>query len=255
MAKYLSHDTKDLAILKKVISMLKNFLKFNDGNNFAKRISTFLKPKKVRMKKKEHTENTKADKDKTVDSSLDYQTDSENSESKFSATEEQQTEDAESLVLDEKALLEAKIAELETSKKELNDKYLRLSAEFDNYRKRTLRERMELTKTAAESVMLSILPVTDDFERAIHSIEQGMDFEATKEGILLIYNKFKEFNKQNGISEIEAEGKVFDTDLHEALTKIPAPTEEMKGKIVDVIQKGYYLNDKVIRFAKVVVGE
>lgn len=207
------------------------------------------------MKKKEHTENTKADNDKTVDSTLDNQTDSENSESKFSATEEQPTEDAESLVLDEKALLEAKIAELETSKKELNDKYLRLSAEFDNYRKRTLRERMELTKTAAESVMLNILPVTDDFERAIHSIEQGMDFEATKEGILLIYNKFKEFNKQNGISEIEAEGKVFDTDLHEALTKIPAPSEEMKGKIVDVIQKGYYLNDKVIRFAKVVVGE
>lgn len=207
------------------------------------------------MKKKEHTENTKADNDKTVGSTLDNQTDSENSESKFSATEEQPTEDAESLVLDEKALLEAKIAELETSKKELNDKYLRLSAEFDNYRKRTLRERMELTKTAAESVMLNILPVTDDFERAIHSIEQGMDFEATKEGILLIYNKFKEFNKQNGISEIEAEGKVFDTDLHEALTKIPAPSEEMKGKIVDVIQKGYYLNDKVIRFAKVVVGE
>jgi len=152
-------------------------------------------------------------------------------------------------------LLEAKITELETANIEMNDKYLRLSAEFDNYRKRTLRERMELTKTAAESVMLSILPVTDDFERAMHSIEQGMDFEATKEGILLIYNKFKEFNKQNGITEIEAIGKVFDTDKHEALTKIPAPSEEMKGKIVDVIQKGYYLNDKVIRFAKVVVGE
>jgi len=151
--------------------------------------------------------------------------------------------------------LEAKIAELESANKEINDKYLRLSAEFDNYRKRTLRERMELTKTAAESVMLSILPVTDDFERAMHSIDQGMDFEATKEGILLIYNKFKEFNKQNGITEIEAVGKSFDTDLHEALTKIPAPSEELKGKIIDVIQKGYYLNDKVIRFAKVVVGE
>ena len=137
----------------------------------------------------------------------------------------------------------------------MTDKYLRLSAEFDNYRKRTLRERMELTKTAAESVMLSILPVSDDFERAMHSIEQGMDFEAVKEGILLIYNKFQEFIKQNGITEIEAAGKEFNTDLHEALTKIPAPSEDLKGKIIDVIQKGYYLNDKVIRFAKVVVGE
>jgi molecular chaperone GrpE len=114
---------------------------------------------------------------------------------------------------------------------------------------------MELIKTAGESVMMSILPVVDDFERAMQSIEQGMDFEATKEGILLIYNKFKEFNKQNGIAEIKSTGEVFDTDLHEALTKIPAPSEDLKGKIVDVIQKGYYLNDKVIRFAKVVVGE
>ena len=138
---------------------------------------------------------------------------------------------------------------------ELKNQMLRIQADFDNYRKRTLRERMEMTKTAAESVMLSILPVIDDFERAMHSIEMGMDFEATKEGILLIYNKFKDFNKQNGISEIDAIGKTFDTDLHEALTKIPAPTEELKGKIVDVIQKGFYLNDKVIRFAKVVVGE
>ena len=159
------------------------------------------------------------------------------------------------VALDEKAVLEAKISDLEAVNEEINDRYLRLSAEFDNYRKRTLRERMEMTKTAAESVMLSILPVIDDFERAMHSIEMGMDFEATKNGILLIYNKFKDFNKQNGISEIEAVGKVFNTDLHEALTKIPAPSEDMKGKIVDVIQKGYYLNEKVIRFAKVVVGE
>lgn len=214
-----------------------------------------LKDKDVEMKKKEHKENTKDNKGKVVDLNSDNQKYTENSETYSSELDDQQIQDEVLLIPDEKALLEAKITELETANIEMNDKYLRLSAEFDNYRKRTLRERMELTKTAAESVMLSILPVTDDFERAMHSIEQGMDFEATKEGILLIYNKFKEFNKQNGITEIEAIGKVFDTDKHEALTKIPAPSEEMKGKIVDVIQKGYYLNDKVIRFAKVVVGE
>lgn len=207
------------------------------------------------MKKKDHKENTKVEKNKAVDLNADNQPSVEEAAAIASENPEQELPIEELPVLDEKALLEVKIAELESANKELNDKYLRLSAEFDNYRKRTLRERMELTKTAAESVMLNILPVTDDFERAMHSIEQGMDFEATKEGILLIYNKFKEFNKQNGVTEIEAIGKPFDTDLHEALTKIPAPSEELKGKIIDVIQKGYYLNEKVIRFAKVVVGE
>jgi len=150
---------------------------------------------------------------------------------------------------------DVKIAEIENRLAVMTDKYLRLSAEFDNYRKRTLREKMELTRTASESVMFNILPVIDDFERAMKSIEAGMDFEATKEGISLIYNKFKDFAKQNGIKEIDAAGVVFNTDLHEAITKVPAPSEDLKGKIIDVIQKGYYLNDKVIRFAKVVVGE
>ena len=207
------------------------------------------------MKKKDHKETTKVEKDKVVDLNTDNQKSTDDVEVIASEKEAEELPVEELPVLDEKQLLEVKVAELEIANKEMTDKYLRLSAEFDNYRKRTLRERMELTKTAAESVMLNILPVTDDFERAMQSIEAGMDFEATKEGILLIYNKFKEFNKQNGITEIEAAGKPFDTDLHEALTKIPAPSEDMKGKIVDVIQKGYCLNDKVIRFAKVVVGE
>jgi len=215
----------------------------------------FFKDKDARMKKKEHKENPEENKDSKVDLPTDNQKTAENTGATTDENSDQNIPVEELPVLDEKGLLEARIVELEAAKKEMTDKYLRLSAEFDNYRKRTLRERMELTKTAAESVMLSILPVTDDFERAMHSIEQGMNFEATKEGILLIYNKFKEFNKQNGITEIEALGKDFDTDLHEALTKIPAPSDEMKGKIIDVIQKGYYLNDKVIRFAKVVVGE
>ncbi len=207
------------------------------------------------MKKKEHKENTKEKEDYIADLISENQDINEIIDGIFSNDEGEQIQNEELPILDEKVLLEAKIAELEAANKEITDRHLRLSAEFDNFRKRTLRERMEMTKTAAESVMLSILPVIDDFERAMYSIEKGMDFEATKEGILLIYNKFKEFNKQNGVSEIEAAGKIFDTDLHEALTKIPAPSEEMKGKIVDVIQKGYYLNNKVIRFAKVVVGE
>lgn len=156
---------------------------------------------------------------------------------------------------EESAGADVKVAEIEKRLAEMTDKYLRLSAEFDNYRKRTLREKIELMKTANESVMRNILPVIDDFERAMKSIESGMDFEATKEGISLIYNKFKDFAKQNGIKEIDAAGDVFNTDLHEAITKIPAPSEDMKGKIIEVVQKGYYLNDKVIRFAKVVVGE
>lgn len=138
---------------------------------------------------------------------------------------------------------------------EINDKYLRLAAEYDNYRKRTLKERMELTKNAGEDILVNILPVMDDFERALGSIDQAKDINAVKEGIQLIYNKFKEFLKQKGVKEIDAKEKEFDTDLHEAITKIPASDEKLKGKVVDVIEKGYYLNDKVIRFSKVVIGE
>jgi molecular chaperone GrpE len=138
---------------------------------------------------------------------------------------------------------------------ELNDKYLRLAAEYDNYRKRTLKERMDLMKTAGEDILINILPVMDDFDRALGSIDQAKEISAVKEGVQLIYSKFKDFLKQRGIKEIEAKEKEFDTDLHEAITKIPAPSENLKGKVVDVVEKGYYLNEKVIRFSKVVIGE
>ncbi len=137
----------------------------------------------------------------------------------------------------------------------INDKYLRLSAEFDNYRKRTLKEKMELIKTGGEEVLLKVLPVMDNFERAIKSLDSASDKNAVKEGIDLIYNNFVDFLSQKGVKEIEAINKVFDTDLHEALTKIPAPSEDLKGKVIDVIEKGYTLYDKVIRYAKVVIGE
>ena len=139
--------------------------------------------------------------------------------------------------------------------KEVDDKYLRLSAEFDNYRKRTMKEKADFAKFADEEVMLKLLPVIDDFDRAIQSIENVEDIKFMKDGLILIYNKFSDFLKQKNIQEIEAIHKDFDTDCHEAITKIPAPDKKLKGKVVDVIEKGYTLNGKVIRYSKVVVGE
>lgn len=138
---------------------------------------------------------------------------------------------------------------------ELNDKYIRLSAEFDNYRKRTLKERMELTKTAGEQLLMGILPVVDNFERALSSMERSSDVDALKQGVDLIYVDFKDYLARHGVKEIPTQNADFDTDLHEAVTVIPAPAPEMKGKVIDTIEKGYTLNDKVIRYAKVVVGE
>jgi molecular chaperone GrpE len=149
-------------------------------------------------------------------------------------------------------------SQLEIAEQKVNesqDKYLRLSAEFDNYRKRTLKEKSDLLKSAGEETILRVLPVLDDFERAMAAMQNSKDIEAVKDGIILIYNKLKATLTQQGIKEIEALNLDFNTDLHEAITKIPAPGEDLKGKVVDVIQKGYYLNDKVLRFAKVVIGE
>lgn len=148
-----------------------------------------------------------------------------------------------------------KVEELEQQLAIANDKYLRLSAEFDNYRKRTLKEKMELTKNAGEKILSDILPVVDNLERALASMEQSDDIDAIREGIKLIYAGFKDFLAQNGVKEIDCQNNLFNTDEHEAVTKIPAPTPDLKGKVVDCIQKGYKLNDKVMRFAKVVVGE
>jgi molecular chaperone GrpE len=150
---------------------------------------------------------------------------------------------------------EEKKADLEIRLAEFQDKYLRLSAEFDNYRKRTLKERIDLTRSAGESILLSLLPVMDDFERAITLMDTTSDCESIKEGLGLIYSKMQGFLKQNGVKEMDSLGKEFDSDLYEAVTKIPAAEKKQKGKVVDVIQKGYYLNDKILRHAKVVVGE
>jgi molecular chaperone GrpE len=138
---------------------------------------------------------------------------------------------------------------------EMQDKYLRLSAEFDNYRKRTLREKMELSKYATEDLLLKILPVMDDFERALSHMDTATEFVSIKSGIDLIYSKLTDFLKQNGVREIESLNCPFNVDLHDAVAKTPVEEEARKGKIVDVLQKGYYLQDKVIRHSKVVIGE
>lgn len=138
---------------------------------------------------------------------------------------------------------------------ELNDKNLRLMAEFDNYRKRTLKERMDLLKTAGESVLVNMLPLVDDFERALKAMESADDLQAVKDGVDLIYSKFVAFLIQNGVKAIPDQNEEFNTEFHEAITTFPAPSEELKGKIIDCVSKGYTLNDKVIRFSKVVVGE
>lgn len=138
---------------------------------------------------------------------------------------------------------------------ELNDSYLRLNAEFDNFRKRTLKEKADLIKSGGERVLLDIITLVDDFDRALESLHKTEDREAMLEGMDLIYTKFIAFLKQHGVNEIEAIGQPFDADSFEAITTIPAPEASQKGMVVDCIQKGYRLNDKIIRFPKVIVGE
>lgn len=148
--------------------------------------------------------------------------------------------------------------EMEALKKkcdELNDAHLRLMAEFDNYRKRTLREKAELIKNGGEASLSRLLPVVDDFERAMQNMRTAEDVKAVEEGVELIYNKFMAYLAQQGVKPIEATGKPFDTELFEAIATIPAPEADMKGKVLDCVQTGYTLNDKVLRHAKVVVGE
>jgi molecular chaperone GrpE len=162
---------------------------------------------------------------------------------------------AKSHVEKEHTALKSEIEELKEKVKDKEDKYLRLAAEFDNYRKRTLKEKIELSKQAGEKIFESVLPVIDDFERALQLIDTSKDMEAMKNGIDLIYNKFRDFLAQNGVKEVEALDHEFNTELHEAVTKMSVTDKKLKGKVIDVISKGYMLNEKVIRFPKVVVGD
>lgn len=151
--------------------------------------------------------------------------------------------------------IKAQQEELETELEEQKDKYLRLFAEFENYKKRNTKERFDLIKTAAQDTIHAILPVLDDFDRAKKSAEDENTEEYLSEGILMVYNKLYRVLESKGLKPMDSDGEVFDPELHEAITEVPAPNEEMKGKVIDTVEKGYFLNDKIIRFAKVVVGK
>ena len=186
-----------------------------------------------------------------------------NVEEEMAKQEETVTENAEQQAAAEAAEEQQEVAdpvmqELEAAKatiEEQKDKYLRLSAEFDNYRKRTMKETAELIKNGGEKAISAILPILDDLERALHNMQSADDVKAMYEGIDLIYQKFLKGLSQEGLQKMEPVGEVFDTDYHEAVALVPAPSEDQKGKVLDCVQTGYKLNDKVIRHAKVVVAQ
>ncbi|UTW63305.1 nucleotide exchange factor GrpE [bacterium SCSIO 12741] len=171
-----------------------------------------------------------------------------NPENTSAEAAEEQTTETENTEVDE-------LQKLTDQVQELNDRYVRLYSEFENFRRRTAREKLEMIQTAGEKVIGDLLPVMDDFARAIENSEKTDDIAAVKEGIQLVHQKFAHVMTQAGVTEIEAMGETFDMELHEAITKIPAPSEKEKGKVLDVVEKGYKIKDKVIRYPKVVVGE
>ena len=147
------------------------------------------------------------------------------------------------------------LKEMEAKLNEVNDKYLRLYSEFENFRKRTAKEKLDLIQNGNKNLLEKVIPTLDDFERAIESNKNVDDIKAVKEGFELIYNKFSKTLEAQGVKAMESTGKDFDVEYHEAITRIPAPDKKMKGKVVDTVEKGYTLNGKIIRFAKVVVGK
>jgi len=151
--------------------------------------------------------------------------------------------------------LEARIGELEEELSESKDKYIRLYAEFDNYKKRTIKERLDLISTAGRDTIASLLPVLDDFERALTHIEEDKEAEELRKGVLLIYQKLLTALEQKGLKKMKSKGEKFDSEFHQALTEIPAPTEDLKGKVVDVVESGYFIGEKILRHARVVVGK
>ena len=171
------------------------------------------------------------------------------------AEETAQAEEAPAQELTVEEQLANMLAEAQQMVNEEKDRYLRLAAEFDNYRKRTLKEKAELIKNGGEKTLTAILPVLDDFERALKNMEATEETRAMKEGVELIFNKFNKVLEQEGLQKIETEGQAFNVDFHEAIALIPAPSEDLKGKILDCVQTGYKLNDKVIRHAKVAVAQ
>jgi molecular chaperone GrpE len=202
------------------------------------------------MMKKKHNEHVE-EKQENIDQSTENK-ENNNIQEDLPITDNQASESTSGVVDADK--MSAEIRAVQEKLAEMQDKYIRLSAEFDNYRKRTLREKMDLSKYAGENLLLNILPLMDDFDRARAHMDTATDSTALKDGIDLIYVKFSDFLKQNGVKEIESLNTEFNVDIHEAVAKVPVD-DDKKGKVIDVVQKGYYLQDKVLRFSKVVVGE
>ena len=198
------------------------------------------------------TEEMKNVEEETVEKNMDQPAAEE--EQPVEGEAQQEAEEPEKELTPEEKL-QAEVEKLQAEQEEMKDKYLRLSAEFDNYRKRTMKEKAELILNGGEKAFKAILPVIDDMERALATMQKATDVDAVKEGVDLIYNKFIQILGQNGVHAIDTKEKELDTDFHDAIAIIDAPSEELKGKILDCVETGYTLNDKVIRHAKVVVGK
>lgn len=208
---------------------------------------------KRKFKEQEETAQNNIDK-ATENKENTYNTNNTSADSELNGPITTNSQNGEFEELDtDKMVLEVKAAEEKLA--EMQDRYVRLSAEFDNYRKRTLREKMDLSKYAGENLFQGIIPLMDDFERALKHMDIIPECVAVKDGIDIIYGKFSEFLKQNGVKEIESLNTNFNVDLHEAVAKVHVEDPEKKGKVIDVVLKGYYLQDKVLRFSKVIVGE
>lgn len=206
------------------------------------RLSDMLK----KMKKNKMEENTRPEdqdinelQDENINPDEGGQVDTDNAQAKDA--------DSSDNMVSEEEKLRAEVADWQ-------NKHLRLYAEFDNFKRRTSKERLELLQIAGKDVIVDLLPVLDDFERAQKSMETATDIEAVKEGVKLVHHKLKNTLANKGLKEMDAIGKEFDADVHEGITNIPAPSDDLKGKVIDELEKGYYLNDKVIRFAKVIIG-
>lgn len=199
------------------------------------------------MSKKEK-EQAKGEEIKQQETQVEAENGADSTEAEAQSAEADEQETKEETPDDKIAALQA---ELDKAKKE----YLFLMAEFDNYRKRTLKEKADLIKNGGEKAMLDLLPVVDDFERAIDAIDKSDDVDSLKDGVGLIYNKFLKYLESQQVKPMESTGNDFDADIYEAVTTFPAPDESMKGKVIDTVQKGYTINDKVLRHAKVVVGQ
>lgn len=216
------------------------------------KVKSFYKNKFYKNKK--HNNMNPKEKENTQEEELKTQTASNESDEE-TAGQEASAENKNEAPLTEEERLAQELEKAQQELEEQKDKNLRLYAEFDNYRKRTMKEKAELILNGGEKSISSILPIVDDFERALKNMETATDVAAVKEGVELIYNKFMSVLGQNGVKVIETKEQPLDTDYHEAIAVIPAPNEALKGKILDCVQTGYILNDKVIRHAKVVVGE